>query len=122
MADNQVNFPETHLEHFIKRALEHHRLVLDPSDARKIVSRIEKGRYFVIARNRKHCGSMCAVKRDGCIPTCVMVNHTNRNGIVVPLPIVYCEVKRELITVLPKGCIEFREHKKFGGKKRLSKR
>ena len=111
MGNEQVIFPETHTEHVIKKALKRHRVVLDPSDIRKMISRIKDGKYFVIARS-KNCGSFCPVKREGCVPACVIVNHKNGGGIIFPLPVVYCEVKRELITVLPMGCVEFREYKK----------
>jgi hypothetical protein len=107
-----MNRRETHLQHVTRRALERHRVVLEESDIKKILSRIFKGKYFVIKKSEKRCTSKCSVHRVGCVPTCVMVNHTNRDGMIFPLPFVYCEVKKELLTVLQWGCFEFKEYKK----------
>lgn len=112
MSAVEMIFPETHTEHCIKRALIRHGIVLELPDIKKLIGKIRNGKYFVISIPKKNCGSFCPVKRDGCVPLCLMVNHKSRDNVIFPLPVVYCEVKRELITVLPKGCREFKKYKK----------
>jgi hypothetical protein len=96
---------ENRIRHVIRKALIRHKIVLDLNDIKNLVGKILKGKYFVL--DRKDCYAPCKVNREGCRLVCLMVHHKKGNNIS-PLPVLYCEVNREIVTILRKNCFEFK--------------
>jgi len=102
-------------QHVIDRALIRHRVVLDIRDIKKLRKKIIRGCSFLISKIR--CHASCQYNRGKCMLSCIMVDHVNKEGIISPLPVIYCDAKREIFTVLPMGSFEF---KRWNGR-RLSR-
>jgi len=102
--------------HVIDRALTRHRVVLNIRDVKKLRKKIIRGHSFIISKIR--CHASCERNRGECKLSCVMVDHVNKEGIISPLPVIYCDAKREIFTVLP---IRSFEQKRWNGR-RLSER